>query len=63
MEAYQAVTVQWIQPLVAVMESAWLLRLRPSFALIAGAVVTLGCLLVVVRARPEDDDSVSLLGN
>jgi drug/metabolite transporter (DMT)-like permease len=62
-EAYQATTVQWIQPLVAVMEGAWLLGLRPSLLMIAGAVVTLGCLLVVVRARSEDDDSVSLLGN
>lgn len=63
MEAYQAATVQWMQPLVALLESALFLHLRPSFSMIAGSVVTLVCLLVVMRTASEDDDPVSLLGN
>ena len=63
MEAHQVATLQWMQPLVAVLESALILRLRPTFSMVAGAVVTLVCLLVVMRARPDDDDTVSLLGN
>lgn len=63
LEAYQLATVQWVQPLVAVAETAAFLRLRPSLSMIAGTVIALVCLWVVMRARPEDDDSVSLLGN
>ena len=62
-EAYQVATVQWIEPLVAIVESALLLRSALSFSMIAGSVVTLASLLLVVRARTEDDNSVSLLGN
>ena len=63
LEAYQVGTVQWIEPLVAIIESALFLRLGLSFSMIAGSLIALGCLLLVVRARAEDDDSVSLLGN
>jgi drug/metabolite transporter (DMT)-like permease len=63
MEAYQVGTVQWIEPLVALLESALLLRLGLSFSMIAGSLITLVCLFLVMRARPEDDDTVSLLGN
>jgi drug/metabolite transporter (DMT)-like permease len=63
MEAYQVGTVQWIEPLVAVLESALFLRLGLSFSMIAGSLVALVCLLLVVRGRAEDDDTVSLLGN
>jgi drug/metabolite transporter (DMT)-like permease len=63
LEAYQLATVQWVQPLVAMAETAAFLRLRLSLSMIAGTVVALVCLWVVMRARPEDDDSVSLLGN
>jgi drug/metabolite transporter (DMT)-like permease len=62
LEAYQAVTVQWVEPLVAMIESAILLRLGLSFNMIAGSLVTLVSLVVVLRARAEDDDTVSLLG-
>ena len=31
--------------------------------MIAGSVVTLASLLLVMRARAEDDNTVSLLGN
>jgi drug/metabolite transporter (DMT)-like permease len=63
LEAYQLATVQWVQPLVALAETTAFLRLRPSLSMIAGTVIALVCLWVVMRARPEDDDSVSLLGN
>ena len=63
LQAYQATTVQWIEPLVAMMESALFLRLGLSLSMVAGLLVTLVCWLVVMGARGEDDDTVSLLGN
>jgi drug/metabolite transporter (DMT)-like permease len=63
LEAYQVGTVQWIEPLVAILESALILRIGPSFNMIAGSMVALLCLLLVMRARAEDDDTVSLLGD
>lgn len=63
LEAYKVTTVQWIEPLVAILETAIFLRLGLSFAMIAGALVTLTSLLLVMRAREEDDKNVSLLGN
>jgi drug/metabolite transporter (DMT)-like permease len=62
-EAYQTATVQWIEPLVAMIEGAVLLRMGLSLTMIAGVLVTFVSLLVVMRARGEDDDTVSLLGN
>ena len=63
LEAYKATTVQWIEPLVAILETAIFLRLGLSFAMIAGSLVALTSLLLVMRARQEDDKNVSLLGN
>ncbi len=63
LEAYQVGTVQWIEPLVATLESALFLRVGLSFSMIAGSLAALVCLLLVVRARAEDDNTVSLLGN
>jgi drug/metabolite transporter (DMT)-like permease len=63
LEAFQVGTVQWIEPLVAILESALFLRVGLSFTMIAGSLAALVCLLLVVRARAEDDDTVSLLGN
>lgn len=63
LEAYQVGTVQWIEPLVALLESALILRLGLSFSMIAGSLLAFVCLLLVMRARAEDDNSVSLLGN
>jgi drug/metabolite transporter (DMT)-like permease len=63
LEAYQAATVQWIEPLVAMLEGAFFLRFGLSFTMIAGSLITLVSLLLVMRARAEDDDTVSLLGN
>ena len=63
LEAYKVTTVQWIEPLVAIIETALFLRLGLSFAMIAGSLVTLTSLLLVMRARAADDKNVSLLGN
>jgi drug/metabolite transporter (DMT)-like permease len=63
LEAYKVTTVQWIEPLVAIFETAFFLRLGLSFVMIAGSLVTLTSLLLVMRAQPEDDKNVSLLGN
>jgi drug/metabolite transporter (DMT)-like permease len=63
LEAYQVGTVQWIEPLVAILESALFLRVGLSFSMIAGSLAALVCLLLVMRARAEDDNTVSLLGN
>jgi drug/metabolite transporter (DMT)-like permease len=63
LEAYKVTTVQWVEPLVAIIETAFFLRLGLSFAMIAGSLVTLTSLLLVMRARAEDDKNVSLLGN
>jgi drug/metabolite transporter (DMT)-like permease len=63
LEAYKVTTVQWIEPLVAIIETAFFLRLGLSFAMIAGSLVTVTSLLLVMRARAEDDKNVSLLGN
>ena len=62
-EAYKVTTVQWIEPLVAIIETAFFLRLGLSFAMIAGSLVTLTSLLLAMRARAADDKNVSLLGN
>ncbi|MGC2401780.1 MAG: DMT family transporter [Acidobacteriaceae bacterium] len=63
MEAYKVVTVQWIQILVALAEAAFFLRAGWSISMIAGSVVTLTCLLVVMRVRLDDDNTVSLIPN
>ena len=62
-EAYQVATLEWMEPMVAISESALFLRLSLSFSMIAGSLVTLVCLLLVMQARVEDDKNVSLLGN
>jgi O-acetylserine/cysteine efflux transporter len=63
LDAYKATMVQWIEPLVAIIETAFFLRFGLSFAMIAGSLITLTSLLLVMRARPDDDKNVSLLGN
>jgi drug/metabolite transporter (DMT)-like permease len=63
LEAYQVATVQWVQPLVGMAEAAAFPHLPWSFSMIAGSLVTFVCLGVVMLARLEDDNTVSLLGN
>jgi putative membrane protein PagO len=62
-EAYQVATLQWIEPMVALGETALFLRLPLSLSVIAASLVTLVCLLLVMQVRAEDDKNVSLLGN
>jgi drug/metabolite transporter (DMT)-like permease len=59
-EAYQLATVQWIVPLVGLVETAVALRIGLSYTILAGSLVTLGSVLMVMRARLEDDNTVSL---
>jgi drug/metabolite transporter (DMT)-like permease len=63
LQAFQVATLQWIEPLVAMIEAALFLRLRLSFSMLAGSVVTLVSVLIVMLARADDDNNVSLLGN
>jgi drug/metabolite transporter (DMT)-like permease len=62
-EAYQVATLQWIEPMVAIGETALFLRLSLSLSVITASLVTLVCLVLVMQARAEDDKNVSLLGN
>jgi probable blue pigment (indigoidine) exporter len=62
LEAYQVVSLQWVGPLVAITESALFLRVGLSFNMVAGALVAVFCLLLVMRARVEDDNPVSFSG-
>ena len=61
LRAYQAVTVQWIEAIVAILESALILRVGLSVSMVAGSLVTLVSSVVVLRVRAEDDNTVSLL--
>jgi drug/metabolite transporter (DMT)-like permease len=63
LDAYKVTTLQWIEPLVGILETAIFFRIGLSFAMIAGSLVTLTSLLLVMGARAEDDKNVSLLGN
>jgi drug/metabolite transporter (DMT)-like permease len=63
LEAYKVTTVQWVEPLVALAETALFLRFGFSLSMVAGSVVTVASLLLVMRARTEDDRNVSLMGN
>jgi drug/metabolite transporter (DMT)-like permease len=62
-EAYQVATLQWMEPMVAIAETALFFRLPLSLSVIAASLVTLVCLLLVMQSRAEDDKNVSLLGN
>jgi drug/metabolite transporter (DMT)-like permease len=63
LEAYKVTTVQWVEPLVALAETALFFRPGLSLSMVAGSAVTVTSLLLVMRARAEDDKNVSLLGN
>lgn len=63
LEPYQVATLQWVEPLIALWESAILLHVGLSFTMFAGSLVTLFCVFWVMRARVEDDNPVSLQGN
>ena len=54
----QLASTAWLQTLVAVGESAWLLRQRPGWTMVGAAAVLLGCAYNLLRGVP--DDSLSL---
>jgi drug/metabolite transporter (DMT)-like permease len=62
LEAHQVVTLQWIEPLVALGEGALFLRVGLTFNIILGSLVILLCLFLVMRAHKEDDNPVSFSG-
>jgi probable blue pigment (indigoidine) exporter len=62
LEAHQVVTLQWIEPLVALAESALFLRVGLTFNIVLGSVAILVCLFLVMRAHVEDDNPVSFSG-
>jgi len=63
LQPYQVATLQWVEPLVAIGESAFSLRIGLSFPMVAGSLITLLCLLLVMRTRVEDDNPVSIWAN
>jgi drug/metabolite transporter (DMT)-like permease len=63
LEPYQVATLQWVEPLIALWESAILLHVGLSFTMFAGSLVTLLCVIWIMRARVEDDNPVSLQAN
>jgi drug/metabolite transporter (DMT)-like permease len=60
MEAYQIGTIQWFEPLVAVIEGSILLREPLSWRMIAGSAILLGSVVRVMTAREQDDAAVTL---
>jgi len=60
MEAYQIGTIQWFEPLVAVVEGAILLDEPLSWRMIVGGTIVLASVVYVMRASEEDDATVTL---
>jgi drug/metabolite transporter (DMT)-like permease len=60
MEAYQLGTIQWFEPLVAVVEGAILLHEPLSWRMLLGGGILLGSVVRVMRAREQDDATVTL---
>jgi len=60
MEPWQTGTLQWFQPLVAILEGALLFRESLSWRMIGGAAILLGCAMHVITAQTRDDDAVTL---
>ena len=60
MEAHQIGTIQWFEPLVAVVEGAILLREPLSWRMIVGGTIVLASVVYVMRAGEEDDATVTL---
>lgn len=57
---YQLASIQWMEALVAIVESAVLFRQALSWGVIAGALITLASLVFVMRAQSGEDDPLSL---
>lgn len=60
MEAYQIGTIQWFEPLVAVVEGSILLHEPLSGRMILGSAILLGSVARVLTAREQDDAAVTL---
>jgi drug/metabolite transporter (DMT)-like permease len=60
MEAYQIGTIQWFEPLVAVVEGAILLHEPLSWRMLLGGAIVLGSVVRVMRASEQDDGTVTL---
>ena len=58
-EAWQVASLQWSATLVAVAESAWLLRARPSMEMWAGAVLIVGAIIWLLRFSRRGPDTVT----
>jgi drug/metabolite transporter (DMT)-like permease len=54
-QPWQAAMLQWLATLVAVAEAASFLRARPTFEMTAGAVLTAGCIVWLMRAGTRSD--------
>jgi drug/metabolite transporter (DMT)-like permease len=60
MEPYQAATLQWTLPLVAIGEGAIAVREIPPWSIRVGAAVVLASIYAVMSARSQDDQAVTL---
>jgi drug/metabolite transporter (DMT)-like permease len=60
LEPYQVAAIEWVQPVVAVLEGAWFLRERLGWSMIAGTVVVLVSLAMVLGARVEDEQTLTI---
>ncbi len=59
-EAYQLTSLQLIVPIIAVGEGAAFMRESVPWTMIAGAAIVLGSVIFVMRARPDDEQPITL---
>jgi drug/metabolite transporter (DMT)-like permease len=60
LEPWQIGTIQWFEPLVAILEGALLFRESLSWRMVGGAVILVVCATRVMTAQDKDDDAVTL---
>ena len=60
MEPWQIGTMQWFQPLVAILEGALLFRESLSWRMIGGTAILLICGMRVLTTQTRDEDAVTL---
>ncbi len=61
LEPYQAATLQWTAPLVAIAEGAAAMRGWPPWSVVLGALVVIICTIVTLKISGGDDEAVTLL--
>jgi drug/metabolite transporter (DMT)-like permease len=59
-EPFQAATLQWTLPVVAIGEGAIAVREIPPWSILVGAAVVLASIYAVMSARSQDDQAVTL---